>query len=67
MKPFVFKELSAGWILVGVVLFAGLLGYGFTGLSYELLALPVYLLLAVFWIWGRIRARSGGARSTGSR
>ena len=67
MKPFVFKELSAGWIAVGVVLFVGLLGYGFTGLSYELLALPVYALLAVFWIVGKLRERSDAARSTGSR
>jgi hypothetical protein len=67
MKLFVVKDLTPGWIAVGVVLLVGLLGYSFTGLSYDLLALPVYPLLAVFWIWGRLRARSDAARSTGSR
>lgn len=67
MKSFVFKELTAGWIATGVAVVALLLACGFTGLSYELLFLPLYPLLAVFWIWGKLRARSDGARSTGSR
>ena len=58
MKPFVFRDLSAGWIAVGVALFVGLLGYSFTGLSYELLALPVYPLLAVFCL-GLVGVRVG--------
>jgi hypothetical protein len=66
MKPLVFKELGAGWIAVGVAAFVGLLLYGLTGLSYELLALPAYVLLAVFWVWRRLIERSGGARNTGS-
>jgi hypothetical protein len=67
MKLFVFKELSAGWIVVSAVLFVGLLAYSFTGLSYELLFLPLYPLLAVFWIWRKLRERSDAARSKGSR
>lgn len=50
-----------------VALFVGLLLYGFTGLSYELLALPVYVLLAVFWFVEKLRERSDADRSTGSR
>ena len=67
MKRFVFKDLSPGWIAVGVALFVGLFAYSFTGLSYDLLFLPLYPLLAVFWIWGKLRERSDAARSTGSR
>jgi membrane protein implicated in regulation of membrane protease activity len=67
MKPIVFKELGTGWIAVGVAAFVGLLLYGFTGLSYELLALPAYVLLAVFWVWRRLIERSDEARSTGNR
>jgi hypothetical protein len=57
MKPFVFSELTPAWVAIGVVTFVGLLLYGFTGLNYELLALPGYVLLAVFWVWGRLSKR----------
>lgn len=61
MKPFVF----IGWIALGLAVFVALFLSSVTG--NELFALPLYPLLAVFWIWGKLRERSDAARSTGSR
>ncbi|MDX6623549.1 MAG: hypothetical protein QOE75_1481 [Solirubrobacterales bacterium] len=64
MKPSVYmqKHETTCFVITLLVTAVAL----FTG-YFEVLALALYALLAIDWVARRLKARSGGARSTGSR
>jgi hypothetical protein len=64
MKPFVYMERhESACFVVAMLVFSVALVTG----NLEVLALALYALIAFSWVSKRLKARSGGARSTGSR